>query len=263
MSNDRICRACGTAYPDEIPRPDVCIICADDRQYIPAGGQKWTSEAAIADEFKVARRQVADSIVELRIEPLFAIGQRALVVISPSGNILWDCVPLLDDETVGFIKSIGGLRAIAFSHPHFYSNMKRWSQVFGCPVYIHRADSEWIVDAGSHIELWSGAGKELWDGMTLIQVGGHFPGSAILRSPSHSPHGTLFCGDTFVISPSRKHVAAQYSYPNRMPLPVAETARIKEFIGGIEFDTLLGWNSTQEIFGDAADIVDESLSRYV
>lgn len=30
----------------------------------------------------------------------FAIGQRAILIQTPSGNVLWDCITLLDQETV-------------------------------------------------------------------------------------------------------------------------------------------------------------------
>jgi hypothetical protein len=43
----------------------------------------------------------------------FAIGQRALLVRTPEGNVLWDCVSLLDDATVRAVRDLGGVAAIA------------------------------------------------------------------------------------------------------------------------------------------------------
>src|SRR5699024_8297664 len=123
-------------------------------------------------------------------------GQRALFILSNEGNILWDCFPLLTEGTVEFIKSKGGLDAIAFSHPHYYSNMNHWAETFNCPIYIHHKDEEWIMNKGSHVSLWEGYEKPLWDDMRLINIGGHFPGSSILRAPSLSEKGTIFYGDT-------------------------------------------------------------------
>ncbi|MBA2737617.1 MAG: MBL fold metallo-hydrolase, partial [Pyrinomonadaceae bacterium] len=79
----------------------------------------------------------------------FAIGQRSLLVLAPEGNILWDCIPLLDKPTIGFLESKGGLKAIAFSHPHFYGTMNEWAEIFDCPVYIHQNDGQWIVNKGN------------------------------------------------------------------------------------------------------------------
>jgi len=36
------------------------------------------------------------------------------------GNILWDCVSLIDSDTVARIQALGGISAIAISHPHYY-----------------------------------------------------------------------------------------------------------------------------------------------
>ena len=55
--------------------------------------------------------------------PAFGIGQRALLVRTREGNILWDCVSLIDSDTVALIKALGGIYAIAISHPHYYTSM--------------------------------------------------------------------------------------------------------------------------------------------
>src|SRR5207245_10325023 len=78
-------------------------------------------------------------------EPSFAIGQRALLVRSPQGNVLWDCITVLDDATVADVRSLGGIRAIAISHPHYYSSMVEWSSAFEAPVLLHVADREGVM----------------------------------------------------------------------------------------------------------------------
>jgi glyoxylase-like metal-dependent hydrolase (beta-lactamase superfamily II) len=263
MSENNICTACGTEFPTRGKLPEFCRICSDDRQYIPDGGQSWTSFDELSNNYDVATGKIDDRLYSLKMTPLFAIGQRALLATTPEGNILWDCLPLLDTPTIEFIRSKGGLRAIAFSHPHFYSTMNRWAETFDCPIFIHQADERWIVNRGARVYLWSGVEKELWDGMTLVNIGGHFPGSSVLRVPFLGARGALLCGDTFVISPSRQHVAAMHSYPNRIPLPVKEIERIRHELGGLEFDTIYGWNDSQNIYSDAREIVENSLAKYV
>jgi hypothetical protein len=39
--------------------------------------------------------------------PAFAIGQRALLVHTPNGNILWDCLSLIDAATVELVVILG------------------------------------------------------------------------------------------------------------------------------------------------------------
>ncbi|MBA3647420.1 MAG: hypothetical protein H0W62_02540 [Chitinophagales bacterium] len=92
-------------------------------------------------------------------------------------------IALLDEPARDFIKSKGGLKAIAISHPHYYSNMNDWAEMFDCPIYIHRSDEQWIMDKGSHISLWDGNEKSLWDEIRIINIGGHFPGSCIFQVP--------------------------------------------------------------------------------
>jgi len=60
-------------------------------------------------------------LLAIRTEPQLAIGQSAYLVRTPEGNVLWDCITYLDDETIKAIEAYGGLKAIAISHPHFFS----------------------------------------------------------------------------------------------------------------------------------------------
>ncbi len=55
-------------------------------------------------------------LFEIHTKPDFAIGQRALLIRTPQGNFLWDCIALIDDATVELIKGVGGLAGIAISH---------------------------------------------------------------------------------------------------------------------------------------------------
>lgn len=261
--NNNICTACGTHFPINKELPEVCPICADDRQYVPETGQTWTSLADLSKHHSVEIREINENLFELKMSPSFAIGQRALLVIAPKGNVLWDCFPLLNETAIEFIKSKGGLQAIAFSHPHFYSNMNDWAKEFDCPIYIHQNDEAWIFNKGEHINLWNGSEKDLWDDIKIINIGGHFAGSCILHVPFLSPKGTIFCGDTFVISPSKNHVAAMHSYPNKIPLPISQIIRIKERMASIEFDTIHAWIESQSIKLNAKEILENSLAKYV
>ncbi len=261
MNQQKICTACGTQFP-AYSSPEFCTICLDDRQYIPQDGQSWTSHEKLLKSNSVRILKINDKVYELEIIPRFAIGQRAFLIISDNGNILWDCFPLLNDSTIDFIKSKGGLKAIAISHPHYYSNMNEWAEIFNCPVYIHNTDQEWIVDKGKHVTLWSGDEKSLWDTMKLINIGGHFAGSSILHVPFLSLKGTVLCGDTLYLSPSKKHFAVMYSYPNKIPLPLSELKRINKRFESITFDTIYGFYSYQNLSENTKEILKKSLEKY-
>ncbi|AOM78724.1 hypothetical protein [Pedobacter steynii] len=88
-------------------------------------------------------------------------------------------------------------------------------------------------------------------------------GSSILHLPFLSPKGVVLCGDTFYISPSKKHMAAMYSYPNRIPLAIKETRRIKDLMMDLEFDTMHGFYADQNVYLDAKVILEDSMNRYI
>ena len=88
--------------------------------------------------------------------------------------MLWDCVATLDAATVTMIKGLGGIQAIAISHPHFYTTMGEWARAFGGPIHLHAADKDWIMKPDPAVKLWEGDTFKLWDGVTLIRCGGHF-----------------------------------------------------------------------------------------
>ena len=113
-------------------------------------------------------------------EPRFAIGQRALLVISSGGNVLWDCVNYIDQATVAQLEAWGGVQAIAMSHPHTYASVAEWGRAFGAPVYMPWAAREWLMRLDFPIRYWKGS-VEVAPGVTLVQCGGHFAGSAVLH----------------------------------------------------------------------------------
>ena len=59
--------------------------------------------------------------------------------------------------------------------------------------------------------------------MTLVQCGGHFPGSAVLHwAAGAGGRGVLLSGDTIFVTPGEDRVTFVWSAPNR--LPVSEDA---------------------------------------
>jgi hypothetical protein len=151
-------------------------VCEDARQYVPETGQSWTTPAGLAADH---RNVVGDDhgLVGIGSEPSFAIGQRALLVPLAGGrNLLWDCISLLDAETVAAVEEAGGLAGIAISHPHYFSAMVDWGRRFDCPVWVHAADREWVMRPDPVVELWEGETLGVAPGVTLVRCGGHFPG---------------------------------------------------------------------------------------
>jgi hypothetical protein len=192
--------------------------------------------------------------------PKFAIGQRAFLVITPNGNILWDCISFLDEATIEIIRLFGGLKVVAVSHPHFYSAMASWGRAFDCPVLIHEADREWIMDHDSCIQTWGGDRMDILAGVALHRLGGHFPGNTVLH---WAERRILLPGDTVLVTWDRRHVSFMWSYPNYVPLPAAEVARIGSRLDELEFDSIYSafWERG-DIVGDAKAAIARSIRRH-
>lgn len=243
--------------------PDLCPICNDDRQYIGDNGQVWTSLAQLAKDHAIRFSQVDENLYDLRIAPSFAIGQRAFLILSESGNVLWDCLPFLDEPTVAFIQSVGGLKAIAISHPHYYSLMAEWARIFDCPIYIHQHDAEWVQNPTSHLQLWSGERKALWDGQTIINTGGHFPGSCVLHLHDKAGRNNLLTGDSIYVARDRRAVTFMYSYPNHIPLPKKDIEQIRDRMADVSFDCIYGAFDGMIIAENGRAVFDTSIERYL
>ena len=179
-----ICVQCGTQFAETAEPPSRCPICEDERQFVRHTGQEWTTLKQLAANHHNRIEDEAPLLLGIGTEPEFAIGQRALLLQSPGGNLLWDCISLLDDETIAEVNARGGIRAIAISHPHFYSSMIEWAECFDAQIFLHSADREWVMRKSLRIQFWEGSTLSLWDGLTLINCGGHFEGGTVLHWPT-------------------------------------------------------------------------------
>jgi hypothetical protein len=172
-----ICWACGTQYPASKAPPEECVACTDDRQFVPTSGQSWTTLEGLRKAHSNKFRRLAPGLTIIETTPAFGIGQRAILARTPSGNVLWDCIALIDDATIDLLNGMGGISEIAISHPHYYTTMLEWSRAFGgVPIHLHAADSKWVMQADPAVHFWDGDTKPLGRGLTLIRLGGHFDG---------------------------------------------------------------------------------------
>ena len=239
--------------------PDECPICTDERQYVGPDGQQWTTLEELARGHRCEVRDDA-GYLGVGVEPAIAIGQRMLLAETAEGNVLWDMIPLVDDGAVEAVRARGKVRAIAISHPHYYSGMVEWSEALGgVPILLHEADREWIMRPDPAIELWSGDVKELFGGLTLLRLGGHFAGGTVLHDRERR---TLLSGDILQVIPDRRFVSFMWSYPNLIPLPGAEVLRIAAALEAYSFDRILGAWWDRLVPRDGSEVVRRSAERY-
>jgi glyoxylase-like metal-dependent hydrolase (beta-lactamase superfamily II) len=259
-----ICTTCGTQYAESDQPPSACAICQDERQYVKATGQQWTTLDRLRLTNRNSLKFKEPGLIGVGIEPHFAIGQRALFLRTPKANVLWDCLSLVDQAVVEAITALGGISAIAISHPHYYSSMVDWSRNFGgVPIYLHAADRQWVMRPDKAIVVWEGETRALAEGLTLVRCGGHFEGGTVLHwAGGAEGRGALLSGDIIQVVPDRKHVSFMWSYPNYIPLAASAIERIVKAVEPFEYDRVYGafWDMVIEADGKA--VVKRSAERY-
>jgi glyoxylase-like metal-dependent hydrolase (beta-lactamase superfamily II) len=291
-----VCATCGNHFPD--PRPDVCVVCADERQWVPPGGQQWTTLAELAAAgHRSDVRPVEPGLTGIGTDPPVAIGQRSLLVTTPGGNVLWDPSGFIDDAALAAVRSAGDLRFVTASHPHFYGAIAEWARAFGAEILVPADDVAWLRamlprgddsdptrggstppdppgrprrDRGDPsprtplgVRLWSGSLDAL-PGVTLVQCGGHFPGSAVLHWASGAEgRGVLLSGDTIFVTPGEDRVTFVWSAPNRLPLSAAAVRGVVEAVRPYRFDRIYGGWWAPVLRSGAWETVRSSALRYI
>ena len=257
----RICRTCAVEHTDAAA---LCAICADERQWVPADGQKWTTPDELAAAgHRVRVRALEPDLFGLVAEPRVGIGQQAHLVRTPAGNLLWDPLGYVDEDVLRQVRDRGEVIAIAASHPHMFGAQVRWSHALGRPpVLVSAADEAWVARPDPVIETWSGT-REIAPGLTLVQVGGHFPGSAVVHwAHGAGGRGVLLGSDTVQTNPDRTSMTFMRSYPNRIPLSAAVVDRIARTVEAHPFDRAYD-NFGGTIDADARAVLRRSADRYV
>ena len=260
-----LCVTCGTQFSPADHPPGRCPICQDERQFVGLQGQQWTTLEKLQKSHRNTIYQEGEGIWGVLTVPQFGIGQRALLMRAAQGNILWDCVSLINPDTVELINALGGISAIAISHPHYYTSMVEWSRAFrGVPIYLHEEDRERVQRPDPVIRFWEGETYSLGQGLTLIRLGGHFPGFQVLHSAqAENGRGVLFTGDQPQVCPDKRYVSFMYSYPNFVPLDAASVRRIVSALEPFSFTKLYGAWPNFVVQGDAKEAVRRSADRYL
>ncbi|HXJ63203.1 MAG TPA: hypothetical protein VNN79_05570 [Actinomycetota bacterium] len=258
-----ICATCGVQHPDSETPPERCEICEDERQYVGRAGQRWTTLAELGADHRTVVREVDRDLLEVHTEPRFAIGQRSLVVRTPGGNVMWDCVSLFEDDAASAVRDAGGIVAVTCSHPHFYASVVEWARAFDAEILVPEADRRWVMRPDPSVRFWSGS-EEIVPGATVVQTGGHFEGSAVLHwAAGADGRGALLTGDSISVVADHRWVTFMRSYPNYIPLPAAAVRGIVDAVEPLRFDRIHGGWPGDDIVAGAKDSVRRSAERYL
>jgi hypothetical protein len=258
------CEQCGAQFPDCATPPSSCPVCEDERQFVNWKGQTWLTTEELTERHRLVWRDDLD-IPGIGVEPSFAIGQRALLLREPDGCVMWDCVPFVTDDAVDYVRALGGLKAVAVSHPHFYGAVADWSDAFGgVPVYLHGDDRAFVTRPHRSIVSWDGESCRLSDDIAILRAGGHFPGATVLHwRAAAQGRGALLTGDIAMVAMDRRSLSFMYSYPNLIPLNAAAVQRIANAVEPLAFDRIYGGWWGRNIAGDAKAAFNASVRRYL
>jgi len=260
-----ICATCGVEHADNT---GTCAICADERQWVPASGQAWTTLYDLHDAgyraelVELETDRFGNGLFGIESAPAVGIGQQSKLLVTPTGTVLWDPIGFVDNDIASQVLEHGPVRAVVASHPHMFGVQVEWSRALGHPpVLVAEADLVWVARPDPVIRPWS-TEVRLLPGVTLVQVGGHFPGSAVIHwADGADGEGVLLSGDTVFANPDRSTVSFMRSYPNRLPLSGRVVERIARSLERFDFDRLYG-NFDTVIDRDARAVVRRSADRH-
>lgn len=258
-----LCATCGVEYEPAPRPPEHCPICEDERQYVPATGQRWTTIGELRRAgHTIDVSPVADDLWGLTAVPQVGIGQQAMLIKTPAGNVMFEVPGYIDEVAVETVRALGGINAIVASHPHMYGVQSAWSQAFNdAPIWVAGADAQWLGYRPAAVRVWSEP-FDVAPGVRLDQVGGHFPGSTIaLWADGADGAGVLFAGDA-IFPVADGNATFLRSYPNQIPLSAAVVRRMADHVAGYEFAVLYN-NFGASIDRDARRVVQFSARRYI
>jgi glyoxylase-like metal-dependent hydrolase (beta-lactamase superfamily II) len=213
--------------------------------------------------YRTEVREVEPDLFGIGVQPGIGVGQRALLVRTRAGNLLWDPPAFIDEAAIDAVRAVGGLAAVSSSHPHMYGAIVEWSHAFDAEIVVPEADAGWLMRPDPAVRTWSGA-VEVLPGVTLVQCGGHFPGSAVAHwAAGAGGTGALFVGDTLFVTAGGDRVSFIWSAPNRLPLPEREVRGITDALAPYRYGGIYGGWWDPVIDHDAEGVVERSAARYI
>lgn len=257
-----LCATCGNEFEGELPAE--CPMCADERQYLPVGGQIWITLDALQSTRKATVTELEPDLYEVAVAPSVGIGHRGLLVRTPNGNLFFDVPGYFDDALLSTLQDLGGVAAIASSHPHLTGLSVSLSHQFGhVPIWVNGDNRRWVMRQDPAITYWIDEAEPL-PGLSLVQCGGHFAGSAVLHWPAGAGgKGAILTGDTIGDNTDRKTVTFLRSFPNRIPLSERSVRKIVTAVEPLEFDRLYSGFAPGVIAEGAKESIRYSAERYI
>jgi hypothetical protein len=142
--------------------------------------------------------------------------------------------------------------------------MVEWAECFDAQIFLHAKDRNWVMRKNPRIQFWEGPTLSLWDGLTLINCGGHFEGGTVLHWPGGANgKGALLTGDIIHVVQDRRYVSFMRSYPNLIPLGPPAIHQVLERTERFPFEQIYGAWWRANMLSDAKAAIARSATRYL
>ena len=114
------------------------------------------------------------------------------------------------------------------------------------------------------IRFWDGDTLHLGDGVTVLRLGGHFPGASVLHlKDGAGGKGALLTGDTLQVVADPCRVTFLWSYPNMIPLSAGTVRRIADALKAWRFERVYGFSAGRQVLEHGRAAVEHSAERYI
>ncbi len=231
------CSNCGH-WQHYFATPPDCPVCTDVRNDLPEDGWDFRTEAAVAAMLTGSWRKVGRDMVAFTSGPRFGLNGTGWLLPDPRGNVAFEAAPYYTPPMLDEIHRLGGIRYLSASHVHGYGALWQLQREFQPEIVaIQREDLR--MTKAFRVNWPFDDRLELPTGQTLVHVGGHYEGQAVLHDPRRR---TLFCGDAFKIDQdslgNNVAMSSHKAFHKDIPLTPAELSRYRAVVEPLDFDTV-------------------------
>ncbi len=218
--------------------PPLCPICSDVRNDLPENGWDFRTPAQLIPTLQFYWREAMPGVWEFWSAPRFGLDSHGWLLLHPDGNVAFEAAPIYNAAQLAQIASLGGIRFLAASHPHGYGALYQLQDVFRPEaLLIQKDDLEWTK--AFRVTLPYDEYFELYPGLTLHHVGGHYAGQAVLHD---APRRAIFSGDSLKIDfddhGDATGISCHKAYHKQIPLSRNEARRYRDVYARLDFTSV-------------------------
>ena len=178
---------------------------------MPPRGQTWTTLEALAQSHMNAFREHEPGVIGIGASRISPSASARILVRTPGGNVLWDCIAHArrrDRHADQGPRRPQGDRDLASAFLHDDGGVEPRLRL---PDPSARRRQRLGHAAGPGDQFWDGETLQLWDGVTLVRCGGHFPGGTVLHWQGGADGKGIVCSGDILTVADRPQMAVLHA----------------------------------------------------